>query len=111
MFAHLLRDEGVEVTYQPPEEGRDLGTAAGLVSVYVLVKATDKVTDAMLDAAIKAAKKKWRSTLHRTRQSRFPTRIADQPGQRQKRTLKTRLDSSVTARLARWEGPLAVSCF
>ena len=65
LFAHLLRDEGVEVTYQPPEEGRDLGTAAGLVSVYVLVKATDKVTDAMLDAAIKAAKKKWRSTLHR----------------------------------------------
>jgi hypothetical protein len=25
LFAHLLRAEGVEVTYEPPEEGRDLG--------------------------------------------------------------------------------------
>jgi hypothetical protein len=65
LFAHLLRAEGAEVTYEPPEEGRDLGGATSLVGIYVLVKATDKVTDAMLDAAIKAAKGKWRATLHR----------------------------------------------
>ena len=65
LFAHLLQAEGVEATYEAPEEGRDLGTAAALAGVYVLVKATDKVTEAMLDAAIEAAKRKWRGTLHR----------------------------------------------
>jgi hypothetical protein len=53
MLAQMLREEGVQVEYEPPEEQRGLGVdvAAGVI-VYILTKGADE--------AIKAAVRRFR---------------------------------------------------
>jgi hypothetical protein len=50
--AQMLEEEGVEVTYTPPTEQRDLSTMAQAVTVYFFCKGSE--------AAIAAALRKYR---------------------------------------------------
>jgi hypothetical protein len=59
-LAQMLREEGVEVSYTPPVERRDITQVAEVLIIYVGMKATDKFTDAALDAAVKRATTRWR---------------------------------------------------
>jgi hypothetical protein len=70
LFAQLLRDDGIEVSFDPPKERRD-GTAE--VAVKVVMFLADKVGDAAVAAALGAAVAKLKG--------RFPrAKVTDEDG-------------------------------
>ncbi len=53
LFAQTLRDEGVEVEYEPPLERRDVASMVEAVTVFFICRGSE--------VAIKVAVEKWRA--------------------------------------------------
>jgi hypothetical protein len=63
MLAQMLREEGLEVTYEPPTESRSVESDLVLVALYVGDKVADATVGLSVDALVRKAVARFKDRL------------------------------------------------